>query len=202
MNSTFIKDSGYPSWKAFYDAVKEQVQGRPISLQVRSDTNIAEEARVLSGFGPNVFVKIPVVNSQGESNLAIIRQLNQEGVRINITCVFTQAQVDEIYSIMFASMTPYIISIFAGGISDTGVDPTSLIQYTVIKFKDDANVQILWAGVKDNLAIMRCVDVGCHIITVPDTVMDRMNRIGLNHHQMSIDKVKLFNKDAEKIQLM
>lgn len=202
MNSTFIKDSGCASWKIFYDLQAENIRGRPISLQVRSDENIAEEARILSAFGPNVFVKVPVINSKGESNLTIIRQLLDDGIKINVTCVFTQQQVDDIYNALFGTMTPYIISIFAGGISDTGIDPLPLVHYTVQKVKEDANAQVLWAGVKDNLAVMKAVEVGCHIITIPDTVMDRINRLGLDHHQMSIDKVKLFNTDASRILLV
>lgn len=199
MNSTFIKQSGAASWKKFYDDHGNYIAGRPISLQVTNDTNILEQALQLHSFGPNVFVKVPVINSGGESNMLVINNLLERGVKVNITCVFTLDQVKEVFSTLVPSQTPCIVSIFAGGISDTGVDPTETGQLAVTLAKAFSNVEILWAGVKDNLAFKKCIDMGVHIITVPDAVMDRMGRIGLDLHQMSIDKVKLFNTDAQNI---
>lgn len=199
MNSTFIKQSGARSWREFYDENSAKIAGRPISLQVTNDNDIEEQAHHLHAFGTNVYVKVPVINSQGESNLAVINRLLQQGVKVNITCVFTEDQVKEVFSNLQLHSTPAIVSIFSGGISDTGKDPVPTVALAVTLAKTYSNVEILWAGVKDNLAFNKCVETGCHIITVPDSVMDRMNRIGLNLHQMSIDKVKLFNNDAKDV---
>lgn len=201
MNSTFIKQSGFPTWKQFYDSVAPIIGDRPISLQVTNDEAIEEQARRLHSFGPSVFVKVPVLNAKGESNLPCINRLLLEQIKVNITCVFTLDQVKEVFASLQPTSTPCIVSIFAGGISDAGVDPLETVQLAVDLARPHAAVEILWAGVKDNLAFQKCVATGCHIITVPDTVMDRMTRIGLNLHQMSIDKVKLFNTDAKDVKI-
>ena len=201
MNSTFIKQSGAKSWKEFYEANKYRVGDRPISLQVTNDTEIEEQAYHLHAFGTNVYVKVPLLNSKGESNLPVINRLLQNGVKVNITCVFTEEQVKEVFSNLQLHSTPAIVSIFSGGISDSGKDPVPTVALAATLAKQYSNVEILWAGVKDNLAFQKCVETGCHIITVPDSVMDRMNRIGLDLHQMSIDKVKLFNNDAKDVSI-
>lgn len=201
MNSTFIKQSGCTSWKQFYDSISPVLNNRPISLQVTHDENIEGQAKKLHSFGSNIYVKVPVINTKGESNMSIINRLLEQNIKVNITCVFTNEQVKEVFSTIRSCSTPCIVSIFAGGISDAGFDPVPTVQLAVDLAKPHTNVEILWAGVKDNLAFQKCNDTGCHIITVPDNVMERMNRIGLNLHQMSIDKVKLFNDDAKYIRI-
>jgi len=201
MNSTFIKQSGYPSYRAFYNANSNLINNRPISLQVTSDSSIIEDAKALSLFGSNIYVKVSILNSKGDSNLPVIKELLNEGIKINVTCVYTKQQILDTYEVLSGVNTPYIVSIFAGGISDTGLDPLPYIQLAVDTFKSNPNAQILWAGVKDNVAIKNSINVGCHIITIPDSVMDRLGRLDLDLHQMSIDKVKLFNTDASGIKI-
>jgi transaldolase len=201
MNSTFIKQSGFASYREFYDANSQYINNRPISLQVISDSTIIEDAKSLSSFGSNVYVKVSILNSSGNSNLDIIKTLLEQGIKINITCVYTKQQILDTYTALSDIHTPYIVSIFAGGISDTGVDPLPYIEHAVNTFKSIPNAQILWAGVKDNVAIKNSIKVGCHIITIPDSVMDRLARLDLDLHQMSIDKVKLFNTDAMGIRI-
>ena len=201
MNSTFIKQSGYPSYREFYNANSNFINNRPISLQVTSDNTIIEDAKALSVFGLNVFVKVSILNSKGDSNLSVIKELLEQGIKINITCVYTKQQILDTYEVLYNVNTPYIVSIFAGGISDTGLDPLPYIELAVDTFKSNSNAQILWAGVKDNVAIKNSIKVGCHIITIPDSVMDRLGRLDLDLHQMSIDKVKLFNNDASSIKI-
>lgn len=199
MNSTFIKQSGAKSWKEFYDANTSFIRSRPISLQVTNDDDIETQAHQLNAFDTNIYVKVPFLNSKGVSNLSIINRLLAQGVKVNITCVYTNEQVQTTFANLDNKSTPVIVSIFSGGISDAGHDPVPTVSLAVQLAKAFPNAEILWAGVKDNLAFQKCVETGCHIITVPDSVMDRMNRIGLDLHQMSIDKVKLFNADASAI---
>jgi transaldolase len=201
MNSTFIKQSGYSSYRAFYNANSNFINNRPISLQVTSDSTIIEDAKALSLFGSNIYVKVSVLNSKGDSNLPVIKELLDQGIKINITCVYTKQQILDTYEVLSGVNTPYIVSIFAGGISDTGLDPLPYIQLAVDTFRSNPNAQILWAGVKDNVAIKNSIKVGCHIITIPDSVMDRLGRLDLDLHQMSIDKVILFNNDANGIKI-
>ena len=201
MNSTFIKQSGYPSYREFYNANCKFINNRPISLQVTSDNTIVEDAKALSLFGSNVCVKVSILNSSGDSNLSVIKELLLQGIKVNVTCVYTKQQILDTYEVLCNVNTPYIVSIFAGGISDTGLDPLPYIQLAVDTFKSNHNAQILWAGVKDNVAIKNSIKVGCHIITIPDSVLDRLGRLDLDLHQMSIDKVKLFNSDASGIKI-
>jgi transaldolase len=201
MNSTFIKQSGAKSWKEFYEANTSFIGSRPISLQVTNDDEIEEQARQLHSFGSNIYVKVPVLNSKGESNLAVIHRLLGDGIKVNITCIFTEKQVNDVFSSLGSHGTPCIVSIFSGSISDTGVDPTETVRLASRLAKSYSNVEILWAGVKDNLVFSKCAETGCHIVTVPDTVMDRISRIGLDLHKMSIDKVVLFNNDAKGVSI-
>jgi transaldolase len=201
MNSTFIKQSGYSSYRAFYNANSNFINNRPISLQVTSDSTIIEDAKALSLFDSNIYVKVSVLNSKGDSNLPVIKELLDQGIKINVTCVYTKQQILDTYEVLSGVNTPYIVSIFAGGISDTGLDPLPYIQLAVDTFRSNPNAQILWAGVKDNVAIKNSIKVGCHIITIPDSVMDRLGRLDLDLHQMSIDKVILFNNDANSIKI-
>jgi transaldolase len=201
MNSTFIKQSGAKSWKEFYTANTSFIRSRPISLQVTNDDEIEQQAHQLHAFDTNIYVKVPLLNSKGESNLSTINRLLGQGVKVNITCVYTNEQVQTIFANLENKGTPAIVSIFSGGISDAGHDPVPTVSLAVQLAKPFPAVEILWAGVKDNLAFQKCVETGCHIITVPDSVMDRMNRIGLDLYQMSIDKVKLFNADANAVRI-
>jgi len=197
-NSTFVAQSGFTSYTKFMETYSEKIRGRPISLQVWSEENIAEQARQLATLG-NVYVKIPVKNTLGEYNIPLINELLNDGVKVNITCVYTEAQLNELEAKLFHTETPVIISVFAGGISDAGLDPLPTVVKAVQMFKDRPNVEILWAGCKDNYSIISADRVGCHIITLPDSIMDRINRTGTDLEKMTVDKVKLFNNDSKTL---
>ena len=199
-NSTFIAQSTFTSYKKFMEVYSEKIRGRPISLQVWSEENMADQARELSTLG-NVYVKIAVKNSAGEYNIPLINTLLQEGIKVNITCVYTDTQLNTLANTLIKTDTPVIVSVFAGGISDAGHDPLPTVTNAVNLFKDQSNVEILWAGCKDNASIINADNVGCHIITLPDSIMDRMNRIGTDLEKMTVDKVKLFNNDARNLRI-
>ena len=194
-NSTFVSQSKFSSYSNFMETYSNKIKGRPISLQVWSEDNMAEQARKLSTLG-NVYVKIPIKNSSGKYNIPLINTLLEEGVKVNITCVYTETQLNELTTSLIKTSTPVIISVFAGGISDAGHDPLHTIIKAVTLFKDQNNIEILWAGCKDNASIINADNVGCHIITLPDSIMERMDRIGTNLETMTVNKVKLFNNDA------
>jgi transaldolase len=197
-NSTFVAQSDFTSYSKFMETYSDKIKGRPISLQVWSEDNMADQARKLSALG-NVYIKIAVKNSSGKYNIPLINTLLEEGIKVNITCVYTEAQLNELTTSLVKTSTPVIVSVFAGGISDAGHDPLPTIVKAVTLFKDQNNVEILWAGCKDNASIINADNVGCHIITLPDSIMDRMNRIGTNLENMTVDKVKLFNNDARNL---
>jgi transaldolase len=202
MNSTYIRDSKFPSYREFYDEYAENINHRPISLQITSDDNIEDQAISLASFDENVYVKIPVINSQNESNIEVIRRLLEKNIKVNITCVFTKIHIDSIYAELNRQTTPFIVSVFAGSIADTGVEPYDTVKHAVDTFAPMSNVEILWAGVKEIMSIKYAIDYKCHIITVPDAVFDRFSRVGLNLEEMACNKVKSFNKEAENIRII
>ena len=198
-NTSIMRQAGQLNYTAFYEKHRDLIAGRPISFQIFSDDAevIAVQARAISAIGPNIYVKVPVINSRGESLLPVIVLLLTEGVRVNITAVFTEEQIASIAASPVAkSETPAIVSVFAGRISDTGVNPKGLIATAVHSFAENANIEVLWAGCKDNLVLQNCRDVGCHIATLPDAIMQRINRIGQPLTSLSQDTVASFLKDA------
>ena len=198
-NPSIIRQSGYKSYKTFYDDKKKIIQNCPISFQVFSDseTEIVEQAKHIRSIGTNVYVKVPIVNSKGESNMSAINNILSMNTPVNITAVFTKEQIDFIYNTLInKKSTSVIISIFGGRISDTGVDPKETVKYACDTFKDHLEVEILWCGCRDNLVIQHAKDIGCHIVTLPDNVISRISRIGTSLTSASEDVVKMFMKDA------
>ncbi len=198
-NTTIMRQGGKLNYTKFYEEHKEQIAGRPISFQIFADSSaeIEEQARKISAIGPNVYVKVPIINSRSELLLPVIEKLLADGIKVNITAIFTEQQIYEIAQSKVAkSQTPVIVSVFAGRISDTGVNPKGMIEYAVKLFRDNNNIEILWAGCKDNLVIQNAKDVGCQIVTLPDAIMTRINRIGQPLDSLSQDTVKSFLKDG------
>jgi transaldolase len=197
-NTTIMRQSNELNYKIFYEQNKDLINDRPISFQIFSNdkNEILLQAKMINAIANNIYVKVPVINSNGESLLDIIKILLDDGIKINITAVFTQDQIDLIQAIVLNTKTPTIVSIFGGRISDTGVNPKDIISYAVNLFKDNLSVEVLWAGCKDNLVLKNADDIGCHIVTLPDTIMTRINRIGQPLNNLSQDTVKSFLKDA------
>lgn len=159
-----------------------------------------EHARIINSFGDNLYVKIPIINSRGEYNIDVISKILSENIKVNITAVFTINQLIEIKKIK--TDNNFIISIFSGRINDTCRDPVPFISYAVNLFKDDKNIEILWAGCKDILSIKNAIECGCHIITVPDSILDRFERIDKNLEDVSLETVKLFKLDSENLSIV
>ena len=197
-NTSFIKAAGVCNYRSFLDTHKEVVAGRPISLQVFADDGetIYAQAKAIAALGHNVYAKVPVQTSSGVSNADIIARLLQEGVKVNITAVFTPDQVNAIVPALRSSTTPAVVSVFAGRISDTGVDPLAAVKYAVDAVRDLLHAEVLWAGCKDNASIVRAEEIGCHIVTVPDTILTRMGRIGGSIDAMALDTVRMFYEDG------
>jgi transaldolase len=197
-NPTIMKQAAINNYRKFYNDNVNAIGGRPISMQVFSDNPsiILEQAKQIYSIGSNVIVKIPVVTSNGESNLNVIQEVLNNKIPINITAVFTEDQINEIASYIMNTSTPVIVSIFAGRISDTGKNPKEIVKIAVDTFKSNSNIEILWAGVKDNLVINNSDEIGCHIATLPDTILSRINRLGQPLQNLSKDTVKSFLQDA------
>jgi transaldolase len=199
-NTSICRQGGITSYSSFYNQHKSLINNRPISFQIFSDDPIvvAEQAKQIVSIGPNIYAKVPIINSKGESLLPTIMELLNQGVWVNITAIFTMEQINAISEAIHNSThtTPTIVSVFAGRISDTGIEPKSFMSHAVNQFKDRSEVEILWAGVKDNLVMQQAKEIGCHIVTCPDAIMTRLPRIGQKLDNLSQESVVLFLKDA------
>ena len=197
-NTTIMRQANMLNYTRFYDDNKEYINGRPISFQIFSDDPnvIKEQAKKISLIGNNIYVKVPIINSIGEQLVDTAVELLNSGVQVNITAVFTMEQIDLLSSKLTNIQTPTIVSVFGGRISDTGVNPKRVIEYAVGSFKNNKNIEVLWAGCKDNLVLQNASDIGCHIVTLPEAIMSRINRIGQPLSNLSQDTVKSFLKDA------
>ena len=151
-------------------------------------------------------MKVPIVKSDGKSNTHVIERLLIEGVKVNITAIFTEGQLLDVYDLLNHTISvndenptkQVIVSIFAGRISDTATNPFEIVQFGCKLLKRFPSVEILWAGCKEALSIQHAIDAGCHIITVPDSILDRIGRVGKDLSQFSIETVRGFNADGAK----
>lgn len=192
-NTVFMADAKERNYKHFYEQNKGLIHGRCLSLQVFSDDDsiILEQARTISQYGDNIFVKIPLIKSNGDSNIPVIEKLLQENYKLNITAVYTVEQIKSLYPLLCNIQGDVIVSIFAGRISDTGRNPCDTVKFASTLLP---NIAILWAGCKEVLSIQHAIDCGCKIITVPDTILDRMSRVGRDLTELSKETVATFNK--------
>lgn len=205
-NVSFMAQAKETNYRAFYNAHSALINSRPISMQVYSDDDdiIYKDALTIASYGTNTVVKIPVIKSTGDTNLPIIKKLLTEGVKVNITAVFTIEQIKAIYNMLqqVLNSPTVIVSIFAGRISDTGVDPFPIVQFACTLYKSLPYVEVLWAGCKEVLSINHAERAGCAIITIPDAILDRVNRIGLDLEDFSKETVTSFKADGEKSKIV
>lgn len=203
-NTSIMKQSKQFSYKTFYDEHRELIADRPISFQIFSDepSVILEQAKQIHSLGKSIYVKIPVMNSKGEYLLDTISQLLKDNIYVNITAVCTKEQINRIVEMLSTCpKTPTIVSVFSGRISDTGTDPREMISYAVQSVSSMSWVEILWAGVRDNLAFDYASKIGCHIITVPDAVLSRAHRIGQPLDGLTTEVVTSFLKDGKELSI-
>ncbi|EOR20219.1 translaldolase [Clostridium sartagoforme AAU1] len=199
-NPSLMKIAGIKSYKEFGKEVLENIKDMPISFEVFGDDKetMLEEAREIYTWGENVYVKIPVVNTKGELNREVIKELADSNVKLNITAIFTINQVKDVLESLNKE-TPAIISIFAGRIADAGVDPIEIVEEAVEIAREYPNVEILWASCRELYNIVQADKIGCHIITVQNSILNKMNLFGKDLTQYSIETVRDFFKDAKSL---
>lgn len=196
-NPTLMKAAGILDYKNFAREVVDIVNPLPISLEVFADELIEmkRQALLLKNLGSNVYIKIPITNSQGESTLSLIKELSSEGANLNVTAVFTKDQVVGILeSIEFNSKT--IISIFAGRIADAGIDPVPTIEDALSMASKFPNVKVLWASPREIFNLIEAENIGCHIITMTPDLWKKIGNLGKDLNQFSLETVQMFFNDA------
>lgn len=196
-NPTLMQKAGVVDYDKFINEALPLVKGKPISFEVISDdfNQMKAQAINLSKFAENVYVKIPVTNTKGDSSLSLIDDLTQSGVKINVTAIMTLKQIENLAKVL-TKKTPVILSIFAGRIADTGIDPVPTFKAGRKILKDFKNIELLWASPRELLNIFQAEEVGCDIITVSPEILAKVHLIGYNLNSFSLDTVKQFYNDA------
>ena len=193
-----MKSAGIKDYKSFAKEISKKVKNKPISFEVISDDlNVMyNQARKISKWGNNIYVKIPITNSKGKKTLPIIKKLSDLNIKLNITALFTIDQIREIKK-NISKNSEVIISVFAGRIADTGRDPEKIIIQSIKLFKGYKNVKILWASTREILNIIHAQKIKCHIITVPDKILNNLELLNKNLISYSKETVKKFYQDAK-----
>ena len=197
-NPTLMKKSGIKDYKKFALNVLKFVKTKPISFEVFADNLnlMKQQAKEISTWGKNVYVKIPVTNSKGVKTTSIIKTLSEEGINLNITALFTKRQIKETVNSLDKN-TKSIISIFSGRIADAGVNPDNIIKYS-IKVAKKKKIEVLWASTRETYNIFEAQKIKCHIITVPHSILNKFGLIGMDLKKLSLATVKSFLNDSIK----
>jgi transaldolase len=192
-----MRKAGISDYEEFARRVLAAVPDRSVSFEVFSDdfAEMIDQALVLASFGPNVYVKIPVMNTRREFSGTVIRTLSAAGVMLNVTAVLTVDQVRRIAESLEAG-TPAIVSVFAGRIADTGVDPAPIMREAREALTPRPKAELLWASSREVLNIFQAEDVGCDIITVTNDILARLSLIGKDLDDYSLETVEMFRRDA------
>jgi transaldolase len=192
-----MQKAGITDYEPFAKAVSGQITDQPISFEVFSDdlNEMEQQARRIAKWGPNIYVKIPVMNTKGVSTSPIIETLAKDAVQLNVTAVFTLEQVESILQHLSPN-TPSIISIFAGRIANAGIDPVPLMRNAVEMAKRLSKCEILWASPREAFNIIQAEECGCHIITVTPDLLEAKKNFGKDLKQYSLETVQMFYDDA------
>ena len=197
-NPTLMRKAGIKDYKKFAIELLNHIKQKPISFEVFSDDIkiMEEQAMEIFSWGKNVNVKIPITNTKGESTVELISRLSKKGVICNVTAIFTVEQIKNVVSHLDSS-TPAILSVFAGRIADSGIDPMSTMKKSVSISKMKPKSEILWASTREIINIFQAEDAGCQIITVPHDLLNKFSSIGKNLEKFSLETVAAFYKDAK-----
>ena len=196
-NPSLIKKAGVKDYEAFAKDILSTIKKKPISFEVFSDdfSEMEKQAIDISGWGHNVYAKIPITNTKRESSIPLIENLAKKNIKLNITAIMTLEQVKSVVSVLNHD-TPSIISVFAGRIADTGRDPIPVMKESLNIMKTNTKSELLWASSRELLNIFQAEEIGCHIITVTKEIISKLKFIDYDLSEYSLDTVKGFYKDA------
>lgn len=196
-NPTLMKKAGLTDYKAFCKDILTHITTKPLSLEVFADdlAEMEKQALEIATWGNNVYVKIPVMNTRKESTLSICKTLTEKGVKLNVTAMMTFEQVQEFTPIL-AKGKGANVSVFAGRIADTGIDPVPLMANIVKYLKDYPKVELIWASPREVLNVFQADEMGCHIITVTNDIIKKLSLYGKDLNEYSLETVKMFYTDA------
>jgi transaldolase len=197
-NPTLMRKAGITDYEVFARSVLESVTDKPISFEVFSDdfSEMRRQALKIRDWQENVYVKIPITNTKRESALPLIAELAEEGVKVNVTAILTLDQVRGVAKALKRSVAA-VVSVFAGRIADTGVDPIPLMKESLDLLTELPQAELLWASVREVLNIFQAADCNCHIVTVPHDILAKASKLGgMDLCELSLDTVRMFYQDA------
>jgi len=198
-NPSLMRKAGAKDYKSYAKKILKVCPNKPVSLEVFADDyiNMKKQALKINKWGKNVYVKIPITNSKGLFMGKVIKQLNNQNIKLNITAVYSANQTKKILKTI-NKKTKVIISIFAGRAGDTGKDPIPEFKKSIMFSKRFENVEILWASVREPYNFLQAKQLGCHIITVPPSIIEKIEKFGKSFDQLTKETVKNFLSDSKK----
>jgi len=198
-NPSLMRKAGAKDYKSYAKKILKVCPNKPVSLEVFADDyiNMKKQALKINTWGKNIYVKIPIVNSKGIFMGKVIKELNNQNIKLNITAVYSANQTKKILKLI-NKKTKVLISIFAGRAGDTGKDPVPEFKKSVMFSKKFKNVEILWASVREPYNFLQAKQLGCHIITVPPSIIQKIEKFGKSFDQLTKETVKNFLSDSKK----
>jgi transaldolase len=196
-NPTLMRKAGIQDYAAFCKGILETITDKPVSFEVFSDDfkEMLSQAQEISSWGENVYVKVPVTNTRGQSSAELIRSAVNLGIKVNVTAVFSNTQVSHVLKYLSAEVPSYI-SIFAGRIADTGVDPLPIMREAVLTIASNEKCELIWASPRELLNVFQAESVGCQIITATSDILKKLELVGKDLEEFSLETVKMFYDDA------
>ncbi|MEA2876295.1 MAG: transaldolase [Hyphomicrobiales bacterium] len=196
-NPTLMRQAGIKDYEAFAKDILGHIPDRPISFEVFSDDfdDMERQALKIASWGKNVFAKIPVTNTKGESAVPLIKRLVQKGAQLNVTAILTAPQIDEVVDALKGTKHSYV-SVFAGRIADTGRDPLPFMVQAVKACNTAGGMEVIWASPRELLNIFQADEIGCHVITVTPDIFKKLSTAGKDLGVFSLDTVKMFYNDG------
>jgi transaldolase len=197
-NPTLMRKAGVTQYETFAREIVAVIPDRPISFEVFADEfdEMERQARRITTWGKHVSVKIPITNTRRESSLPLVRKLSQDGIALNVTAMFTLDQVQGVVDAVSGGASCYV-SVFAGRIADTGVDPVPVMAEAVSRLRAAPNTQLIWASPRELLNIFQADAIGCHVITVTNDILNKLSLVGKDLTGYSLDTVKMFYEDGK-----
>ena len=198
-NPTLMRKSGIANYRAFAKEILSQINDKPVCFEVLADDfgEMERQALEIASWASNVYVKIPVTNTKRETSCGLVKRLADRQVKLNVTAVMTLSQVQEV-SVALNPGTASYVSVFAGRIADTGIDPLPLMAAAVDMLKVNAKAELVWASTRELLNIFQANDIGCQVITVTIDILRKLPLIGYDLTEYSMDTVKMFYEDAQR----
>lgn len=196
-NPTLMKKAGITDYRAFCKDILTSINDKPLSFEVFSDDFIEMERQALeiASWGDNVYVKIPITNTKRVASYDLVKKLTGQGVKVNVTAIMTLNQVQNVVAVLNPAIPSYV-SVFAGRVADTGVDPLPLMIQAVEELKKNKLAELIWASPREILNVVQANENGCHIITITNDLIKKLQLIGYDHEEFSLETVKMFYADA------